>query len=41
MADYLVQTVKRLAEEAAAEVPGDERRRFRHSFAEGCVSASA
>src|SRR2546427_3142305 len=24
MADYLVQTVKRLAEEAAAEVPGDE-----------------
>ena len=38
MADYLVQTVKRLAEEAAAEVPGDERRRFRHSFAEGCAS---
>jgi len=38
MAHYLVQTVKRLAEEAAAEVPGDERRRFRHSFAEGCAS---
>lgn len=38
MADYLVHTVKRLAEEAAAEVPGDERRRFRHSFAEGCAS---
>jgi Protein of unknown function (DUF2786) len=38
MADYLVQTIKRLAEEAAAEVPSDERRRFRHSFAEGCAS---
>ena len=38
MADYLVHTAKRLAEEAAAEVPGDERRRFRHSFTEGCAS---
>jgi hypothetical protein len=38
MAGYLIQTVERLAEEAAAEVPGDERRRFRHSFSEGCAN---
>ena len=38
MASYLVETVERLANEAAAEVPGDERRRFRHSFAEGCAA---
>ena len=38
MASYLIETVERLANEAAAEVPGDERRRFRHSFAEGCAA---
>ena len=38
MAGYLIQTVERLAEEAAATVPGDERRRFRHSFSEGCAA---
>jgi Protein of unknown function (DUF2786) len=37
MAGYLIQTVERLADEAAAEIPGDERRRYRHSFAEGCA----
>ena len=36
MASYLIQTVERLANQEAAEVPGDERRRFRHSFSEGC-----
>jgi Protein of unknown function (DUF2786) len=38
MASYLMETVERLANESAAEVPGDERRRFRHSFAEGCAA---
>jgi hypothetical protein len=38
LASYLIETVERLANEAAAEVPGDERRRFRHSFAEGCAA---
>lgn len=37
MASYLVEAVTRLANEAAATVPGDERRRYRHSFAEGCT----
>ncbi|HJU10707.1 MAG TPA: DUF2786 domain-containing protein [Candidatus Binataceae bacterium] len=38
MASYLVETVERLANQAAAKVPGDERRRYRHSFAEGCAT---
>ncbi len=38
MASYLIQTVERLANKEAAEVPGDERRRFRHSYAEGCAT---
>ena len=38
MASYLIQTVERLAHEEAGEVPGDERRRFRHSFSEGCAN---
>ena len=38
MASYLVETVERLANEAAAKMPGDERRRYRHSFAEGCAT---
>jgi Protein of unknown function (DUF2786) len=38
MASYLMATVERLANESAAEVPGDERRRYRHSFAEGCAA---
>ena len=38
MASYLIETIERLAKEAAAEVPGDERRRYRHSFAEGCAA---
>jgi Protein of unknown function (DUF2786) len=38
MASYLIQTVQRLADEEAAEVPGEERRRFRHSFSEGCAN---
>ena len=38
MASYLIETVQRLANEEAAEVPGDERRRFRHSFSEGCAN---
>ncbi len=38
MASYLIATVERLAHESAAEVPGDERRRYRHSFAEGCAA---
>jgi hypothetical protein len=38
MASYLIATVERLANESAAEVPGDERRRYRHSFAEGCAA---
>ena len=38
MASYLVETVERLANKEAAEVPGDERRRFRHSYAEGCAT---
>jgi hypothetical protein len=38
MASYLIQTVEGLADEEAAEVPGDERRRFRHSFSEGCAN---
>ena len=38
MASYLVETVERLANREAAEVPGDERRRFRHSYAEGCAT---
>ena len=38
MAAYLVQAVEREANETAADVPGDERRRFRHSFAEGCTN---
>jgi hypothetical protein len=38
MASYLIATVERLAKEAAAEIPGDERRRFRYSFAEGCAA---
>ena len=37
MARYLVEAVTRLAKEAAATVPGPERRRYRHSFAEGCA----
>jgi uncharacterized protein DUF2786 len=37
MASYLVETVERLANQDAAEVPGYERRRYRHSFAEGCA----
>jgi hypothetical protein len=37
MASYLIQAVERLANKEAAEVPGDERRRFRHSYAEGCA----
>jgi Protein of unknown function (DUF2786) len=36
IASYLIQTLERLAKKEAAEVPGDERRRFRHSYAEGC-----
>jgi hypothetical protein len=38
MAGYLVQAVQRLADQEAWEVPRDERRRFRHSFAEGCTN---
>lgn len=38
MASYLIETVDRLASKKAAEVPGDERRRFRHSYAEGCAT---
>jgi hypothetical protein len=38
MVSYLIEAVQRLANEAAAEVPGDERRRYRHSFAEGCAA---
>jgi hypothetical protein len=38
MAGYLIQTVERLADEEAAKVPGEERRRFRHSFSEGCAN---
>ena len=38
MASYLIETVERLAKKEAAEVPGDERRRFRHSYAEGCAT---
>lgn len=37
MASYLIETVECLANNEAAEVPGDERRRFRHSYAEGCA----
>src|SRR5690348_1283516 len=32
MAGYLCDTVERLANEAAKTVPGDQRRRYRHSF---------
>jgi hypothetical protein len=38
MASYLIETVQRLANKETAEVPGDERRRFRHSYAEGCAT---
>ena len=38
MAGYLIQTVETLAEQASADFPGDERRRFRHSFSEGCAN---
>jgi hypothetical protein len=38
MAGYLIETVERLANKEAAEVPSDERRRFRHSYAEGCAT---
>jgi hypothetical protein len=38
MASYLIQTVERLANKEGAEVPRDERRRFRHSYAEGCAT---
>jgi hypothetical protein len=38
MASYLIDTVERLANKEAAEVPVDERRRFRHSYAEGCAT---
>jgi Protein of unknown function (DUF2786) len=38
MASYLIDTVERLANKKAAEVPSDERRRFRHSYAEGCAT---
>jgi hypothetical protein len=38
MASYLIQTVEKLADEEAAKIPGDERRRFRHSFSEGCAN---
>jgi Protein of unknown function (DUF2786) len=38
MASYLIQAVERLASKEAAELPGDERRRFRHSYAEGCAT---
>ena len=38
MARYLIEAVERLANKEAAEVPGDERRRFRHSYAEGCAT---
>jgi hypothetical protein len=34
----LGETVERLADEEAAKVPGEERRRFRHSFSEGCAN---
>ena len=37
MASYLMETVERLANKEAAEIPGDERRHFRHSYAEGCA----
>jgi Protein of unknown function (DUF2786) len=37
MASYLIETIERLANKEAAEVPGYERRRFRHSYAEGCA----
>jgi hypothetical protein len=37
MASYLIETVERLAHKEAKEVPGDERRRFRHSYVEGCA----
>ena len=37
MASYLIETVERLAHKEAKEVPGDERRRFRHSYMEGCA----
>jgi hypothetical protein len=38
LASYLIETVERLANKAAAKVPGDERRRYRHAFAEGCAA---
>ena len=38
MVSYLIETIERLANESAAGVPGDERRRYRHSFAEGCAA---
>jgi Protein of unknown function (DUF2786) len=38
MASYLIETVERLANKKAAEVAGDERRRFRHAYAEGCAT---
>jgi hypothetical protein len=38
MASYLIGTIERLANKMAGEVPGDERRRFRHSYAEGCAT---
>ena len=38
MVSCLTETVEQLTNEAAAEVPGDERRRYRHSFAEGCTA---
>lgn len=38
MASYLTEMVEHLANKEAAEVPGDERRRFRHSYAEGCAT---
>jgi hypothetical protein len=37
MASYLIETTERLANEEAAQVSGDERRRFRHSYAVGCA----
>jgi len=38
MAGYLVETVERLGEEVSADLPADERRRFRHSFSVGCAN---
>jgi hypothetical protein len=38
MAGYLIDTIERLANKEAAEVPGDERRRFHYSYTEGCAT---